>query len=433
MPAFNLPSDSRFKVYVHSFTFEDGQQIERPFIVLKDPDGSIRFTDYHKYAVSKSKRIRNITSNSIARCKAVAPLLNYCVYYCGLKSLKDLSVDMVKDYLRLYARRELPWDDEDTHRSEDTVARTAIYIFDYCEQMIQDKGLHCRLKKNDLYTYVDKRDRRTGKVISVKTPVFDIECTGGRVRKIFRDMPDKAFEVLFQHIAEAHPELLGVAMLGAFCGLRPSEACNIRRVDSPLGPGLLFKEEFIGGRSKVVEVEYDLRKEYTLRSDLISVGKIKKERKRKIPEIFLPAFVKTYNFYMQYLLRQKCEKEYCPFSVNKQGKAMTYASYLEKFHRMIKEEMIPIYLASDDAVLVLFGHMLMEHNLSPHVFRHWFTVQLVLAGMSIDQVQYYRGDNSPDSAFTYLQEKGDLERQYRKVTNKTFEYLSWAAGPGRKG
>ena len=70
----------------------------------------------------------------------------------------------------------------------------------------------------------------------------------------------------------------------------------------------------------------------------------------------------------------------------------------------------------------------MENNLSPHVFRHWYTVQLVLSGIdNVGELMGARGDTSPESSLTYLQNKGDLEKQYRKVNNGMFNYLSWAA------
>ena len=57
--------------------------------------------------------------------------------------------------------------------------------------------------------------------------------------------------------------------------------------------------------------------------------------------------------------------------------------------------------------------MLCEHRLTPHCLRHWFTVQLVLRGENIAGIQYWRGDRNPQSAFEYLQNKGDLVRELR--------------------
>jgi len=108
---------------------------------------------------------------------------------------------------------------------------------------------------------------------------------------------------------------------------------------------------------------------------------------------------------------------------------MTYDSYLKKFQDIIRNEMVPLYLASDDPEIVMYGRILLEHRLSPHVFRHWYTVQLVLSGINEPgTLMYWRGDSAPESALTYLQNKGELEKQYQKVNNEVFDYLLWASG-----
>jgi len=55
--------------------------------------------------------------------------------------------------------------------------------------------------------------------------------------------------------------------------------------------------------------------------------------------------------------------------------------------------------------------LLYENRLGLHALRHWFSVQLVLNGEDIGQIQYWRGDKTPESAFLYLQNKGDLVRE----------------------
>ncbi len=77
-----------------------------------------------------------------------------------------------------------------------------------------------------------------------------------------------------------------VVALGAFVGLRPSEACNVRREDSPLGAGIIFHQS----DNQVFKIEIDLRKEMPLRSDLKPTGRIKKERLQAVPYIFLEVF-----------------------------------------------------------------------------------------------------------------------------------------------
>ena len=39
------------------------------------------------------------------------------------------------------------------------------------------------------------------------------------------------------------------------------------------------------------------------------------------------------------------------------------------------------------------------------------------------QIQYYRGDKSPESALTYLSNKGELMRQVEAVHGKAIDYL----------
>ena len=39
----------------------------------------------------------------------------------------------------------------------------------------------------------------------------------------------------------------------------------------------------------------------------------------------------------------------------------------------------------------------------------------------------FRGHTSPESALTYISNKGELEKQFSKITNETFDYTLWAA------
>ena len=201
----------------------------------------------------------------------------------------------------------------------------------------------------------------------------------------------------------------------------------MRLVDSPLGPGILF--DMVNG--EVQKVHIDLLTELNLRSDMVSVGKIKKERKQQVPDIFVKVFYEAYTLYMQYRAGKRSEKEYGPFSVNQNGKAITYENYRQKFHAIMSKEIIPMFFEDEDPEVVLFGRILLEHRISPHVFRHWYTVQLVLSGIeNPGALMYWRGDSSPESVLTYLQDKGELEKKYRKVNNEMFNYLMWAAAGG---
>ena len=398
----------------------DNNLITRKFIVLKDQNGNIQFTDFHKYVKPINKTLQSINDDRNKHFYFVVKFLNYAYFHKGITTLDELSVPIVKEYLNAYGTGTLPGDQKG--RTKNTVQDCITAIMNFLEVFIKERKSKCKMKTDDLYKYVPTRNHN-GRTYNKKVPVFDVVYTK-KSKAIFRDIPNDAFDMLFEHIARYHTDLLGLVTLSAFAGLRPSEACNVRREDSVLGPGLLF--HIYDG--EVHRIQIDLRRELCLRSDLISTGQIKKERMQTVPLIFTDAFVDSYNNYIEYLNGKKYEAAYGAFTVNKQGKAITYDNYYQRFKKIIKEEMIPKYLKSDNPEIVLYGRLLMENNLSPHVFRHWYTVQLVLSGIdNVGELMHARGDSSPESSLTYLQNKGELEKQYKKVNNEMFNYLSWVA------
>lgn len=409
---------AKFSIYNYNLIMSDETIITRKFIVVKLDQGLI-FTNFHKYVLNPKKRVRKDTDSGYNRFDFVAKFLTYAFFDRGLKNLDSLTVEIVKDFLNGYGMGTLPGDSKG--RTKSTVEQCIMSVLDFLENFTKDRKGHCKIKKDDLFTTVPIRNKR-GVTIQKKVPIFDV-CYKEKTKDIFRDIPNKAFDLLFAHIAENHMEIFMLVCLSAFAGLRPAEACNVRRIDSPLGPGIIIETS----DGEVRKISIDLRKEYNLRSDHIRVGAIKKEKMRHVHIFFTDALAESYNKYMAYMDGRKYESDYGALTVNKQGKAMTYQSYYEKFHKIIKEEMIPIYLGSDEPEVVIFGKLLMENNMSPHVFRHWFTVQLVLNGVdNVGELMSARGDTSPESALTYLKNKGELEKQYRKVSNEAFDYLMWA-------
>lgn len=414
-------SGRQFSVYRHNFVVKDSTLIGRQFVVIRDAEGKLQFTDFHRY-INSAYNVRKITDDGNNRFRFIIQLLNYVFFHCGLEKLEDISVELVKEFLNDYGMCDLPWDDENTSRSKDTVNRCVATVMDFLTALIEDPKTECKIKVKDLYRMVNKRDKK-GHVYQVKEPVFEVRYLGRFKSPIFRDMPNRAFQLLLEHIIYQHTDILGLVINSAFGGLRPSEACNVRRPDSPLGPGIIFHK--VGG--EVYKIEIDLREELNLRSDFLPVGRIKKERMQVIPDIFFDAYVDLYNIYMEHLAGRKYEQEYGPFTVNKQGKAMIYDTYRQRFRAIIDDEMVPIYLADSDPEVVRFGRMLLEHKLSPHVFRHWYTVQLVLSGVEHEDLMHMRGDKSPESALAYIKDKSELVRQYRRVNNGIFDYIRWAA------
>lgn len=411
----------KFVVYKHSLVLGDNNIVTKQFIVLKHDDGNLQFTDFHRYVKSASK-IKSISDDGNKRFSYVVKFLNFIFGTLGLKSVDQLTLEMVREFFTLYGLSQLPGDSR--KRKKSTVEKCVNAVLDFLTLYLNERKEKAKLKAEELYSTTTFTNSR-GRVVKRKEPNFEIYVDDSNTEKaIFRDMPNSAFEMLFSHIAHYHKDLLMVVALGAFVGLRPSEACNVRREDSPLGPGILFHQS----DGQVFKIEIDLRKEIPLRSDLKPTGRIKKERLQAVPYIFLEVFLDTYNDYMTYLEGKKYEKDYGPLNLNRRGKALTYDVYYQRFSKIIRDEMIPIFLKSDDAEVVFFGQLLQEHNISPHIFRHWYTTQLVLSGVSeISELMSARGDKSPESAWVYLQNKGEIAKQYGQVNNGVFDYMNWRA------
>lgn len=408
-----------FSVYEHTLVLKDNQLISRKFIVLKDERNHIiAWTNYHIYIRSnRRKAARRITDDGNKRFYFVTKFLNYAFFdKYHIKKLTDINADIIKAFLNDYGKGTLPGDT--TTRTEQTVNTCIRTIIDFTDCLYQNHPDSCKYKPSNLYKTVEVRNTY-GKIIKKQIPIFDVVYNPNN-KQIFRDMPEKAFSIIFNYIIQNHTEILMLVALSAFAGLRPSEACNVRRSDSKLGPGI----RFVIIDEEVEDILIDLNKELNLRSDLKSVGAIKKERPQHVYPAFINAFYECYQIYMEYMENKPYEADYGALTVNKQGKAMTYNSYYHKFKGIIKE-CIPVLLKSNDPEVINYAYLLQENNLGPHIFRHWFSVKLTLFGEDISGLQTWRGDRSPQSALTYLQNKSDLVKQYRLVNNEMFDYHMW--------
>ena len=97
------------------------------------------------------------------------------------------------------------------------------------------------------------------------------------------------------------------------------------------------------------------------------------------------------------------------------GKAMPYATYVNRVQKLIHQHLKPMLQKSDDEREVVFARELDSRKLAPHAFRHVFTVMLVLENLTVGDIQKFRGDSSPESALTYLKNKGDLMQLVKSI------------------
>lgn len=410
----------RYAVYEHKLVTKDGLSYIRSFIVLKNQYGVIvRFTRLHNYTGAYAARtVRQLASDANARMHYICMMMNYIlidnyeVYKVDhvFKITKEMLIAFFTDYA-------MGKKADGGHRGSESVENCIHSVTLFFSKLVWKYGGYVTMKKNELYRESQGYDWK-GRVGRKSIPDFDIRYIPEE-KEIFRDIPTKVFKILMNLALRYAPDIAFAMALQAFAGLRPGEVCNVRQEGSPKGSGILFT--YLDGR--LIRADIDLTHEYAMRSDGVECGKIKKERKQGVYPPFLEAFRQLYELHKAFIATQSFEADYCPMFVNSSGMAMTYGNYYSRFQYLVDMYLRPLLLGYSDPECRIYGQMLCENKLAPHSLRHWFSVQLALRGEPLDQLQFWRGDKSPESALIYLQNKGDLVRELAKTNELLAAFL----------
>ena len=413
-----------YAVYEHKSVFDVTKAYTRAFIVLKNQyDVIVHFTGLHNYVDAYERGVCvPMRSDAKAKMHYVCAMLNYILIdnyeKFGVEHIFGIEKKMLDSFFQDYAFAK---QSDGSNKSNQTIEKCVYSITGFFRKLCRSFEGYMKISPNDLHSEKTVFSRR-GRAQKKLTPNFKVR-TAPSVKKIFRDIPTKVFQVIVNQAFCHAPEIVFAVCLQAFAGLRPGEACNVRQERSPLGSGLTI----ISIEGTVKKVEIDLTAKYVLRSDGVDCGNIKKPRRQQIYPAFLTAFSKAYEYHKQFI-QDGFEREYCPMFVNSRGKAMTYADYKSKFRNLITNYVCPELLHSNDPECRLYGQLLCENKLSPHALRHWFSVQLALMGEDVAGMQYWRGDSSPESAFVYLQNKGDLIKELAAANDMLADFLTTEGG-----
>jgi integrase len=410
----------RYGLYFHKQTAPDGSNYTKPLIVLRNDYGDIvRFTRLHGFAdASASKLFVPIASSGKERLYHICSMLNWIIIEqydrFRIDNVLAITKESLNGFFQSYA---IGADIGGSPRARVTVEKCISNIVEFFLKLKQNYGNTVALNTGELFTEQAVYGRNGRRAIK-RVPVF--QARGVDVQSdTFRELPTEAFKILLSLSFRYAPDIAFALCLQAFAGLRAGEALNVRQESSPLGSGIVLTR--IG--SFVRKIEIDLTRELQLRSDGVVVGGIKKPRVQCVYPPFIQAFAAAYEQHKAWLSAHRFESDYAPMFVNSKGLAMTYKDYAYRFKQLTERFFRPAALASDDEELRIYGQLLYENSLGLHALRHWFSVQLVLHGEDIAQVQFWRGDKSPESAFVYLRNKGDLVRELETSSEFLTEIL----------
>lgn len=410
-----IPDTKKFRVRELVRVLDGGVLNTKKFIILMFPDGTYRMTNFHVYVIGPGRHSRESDGNN--RFDFVVQFLNYTFFTCGLDCLDHLTIDMIIRFFRAYSVGKLS---NNNKISEKTLLQCKNAVHSFLMNLKNERP-EFRLDMDKAFT-THKASNQYGREFDKIDFAFFVESYTEEEDQQLRDIPTEAFHIILRHVIKYHTDILMLFALSAFGGLRPSEACNIRIGGTKCGPNIFF--ETVDG--KIERIWMDIQNETAIRSDGKKVGGIKKHRVHSVQKMFLNIFCQCYEIYQEYLENEKIklDEEYGAMTLNSCGKAMSYKTYKGRFEQVLTE-LIPIFEASDNTKLVMFAYALKVRNCRPHALRHWFTVQLVLAGFSAPEIKNARGDRSIDSANEYLAKKSEFEERYVTVLDGAFEYLLW--------
>lgn len=414
-----------YGLYNHRLITKDGLTFTRSFIVIKNDYGVIvRFTNLHNYAcIYENKVFVPIMSDAESRLHYICMMLNYVLIkhydrFC-IDHVFKVSLEALDCFFRDYAQEKLT---NGKYRGEQSIEKCVYAITAFFRKLRLKFGNYVLLKNEDLFTEKVVYNKY-GKFKKKKLPAFQVRGLP-KISEPFRELPTKAFRILLSLAFRYAPDIAFAICLQAFAGLRASEVCNVRQEGSPMGSGLIFTRI----ENRTIKIEIDLTRELMMRSDGVVCGKIKKERIQCVYPPFLEAFSAAYEYHKRFLSDHAYEMDYCPMFINKRSLAMTYDDYSRRFRLLIDDHFRAVLLECDDPECRIYGQLLYENQLTTHALRHWYSVQLTLHGEDIAQIQYWRGDKSPESAFEYLQNKGDLVRKLESANEFLAEVLMTEGG-----
>ncbi|MBQ7644489.1 MAG: hypothetical protein IJS84_05635, partial [Spirochaetales bacterium] len=269
-PGELLPPAYYYGVWQINLTRETGVAMPVTFIcVLDENDVLVRVTHLQDYIADGDNLTAPYEAYNKKRCLLFAKMLNYILVErrddYGIDSILDIEKVMMQDFFTDYASMNLPGDHTRAPETSWECVRICTFTM---KQLVVQYGSEMKITVQELVKTKTFRDFK-GVLVTKEVPNFTAhDMSNDPAREaIFRELPTKAFELLIPLAFRFTPDIAFGLCLGAFAGLRPGEICNVRQECSPWGAGIRFSVDTNGDPIP----EIDLRREYALRSDKVSV------------------------------------------------------------------------------------------------------------------------------------------------------------------
>ena len=420
-------SQYRFGVYKRKY-YVDGHEVDHCMIVLRDVETGLikKFTNFADYAIYSKFDDKSFSITGIDSVYTAAAFLNFVFVdnwpKYKITRISQITVMHARDYLMYFADKRTR---SGGYPSHERVCEKRKQVSRFLIALIREGKSNIREEEIVNYHFVkNRKDSLNGRFVPRYLIPIQYHDSSRGYKQLYRDMPLALADRLITMAETYDPEIAFALTLQLYVGLRSGEVCNIRQNTSVFGPcfRLTYGDDF---KMICTAIEIDLSKEYPLRSDGVSTGRIKKERKQGVFSLFVPEVESAYRRHLDLIRNKPVESSMpmflCRHPDRKSGKymAMTNSGYRDRVQRLFYKHVLPSCRDDADPYMRAYYEEMQGHTWGTHGCRHWYTVSLVLNGVdNVAELMTYRGDRSPRSAMVYLERKGELNRRYAKAANK---------------
>lgn len=391
-----------------------GKQNIYYFIIFKSlSTHKMTVTSYSRYLLIDLINLKPNTVNYHA--KIVVSFLNYVFLEkykeYKLNDITNLKIQHGEEFLRDYASGKINGKKTDSTIITTKNILSRFYYFLYREYKSKMKYIserdfqtmkfsNRRYKRNNYSSYIGYLN------------LFKVVLPGYVPPKRIKSISINLFRIILKYYKINHPNLVLAICFQAFGGLRAGEVCNITQSK------LNWSKE--GNDFKNFTV--DLREKIKIRDDAVDVGSIKKPRIQAIHPLFLETFKVVYKRHMKMI--KNTPNKYNALFLNSRGDAITYQSYSKIFKNAIKNIMQTLN-EKDDYESMSELNILMSGRIGTHVFRHFFTQQLVASNLirSSAELAYWRGDSNLNSSTVYLANSYYVDENIKDMQYKMMKLI----------
>lgn len=403
------------------------------FIALRDTHANytVSFTRLEQYLQDTKNEYRK--GETIGnKAMNVCQMLNYLfIKTRKANAISDITWDMLNEFFEFYINEK----DDTGNRirgKKDTLRRCMKDVVLFMKNYIKANSSKAKFKISVDDLFYDKivYDIKNGGYKEVISPSFSDKFPDDTPSK-FRDLPEPYYYLLIRVAKEFMPEMVFPLTLQAYAGIREGEVCNLTQGSIKVTEGIGY----------VSNMELDLTQNAVFEDfPTKNVGTIKVNRKQKIYTTFVDKAYSEYKRYLEELeviskkkknIRFELGNKNLPLFYNEWGKPLTASAYAARFNKLFNEYFLPTlyYVAkqkkTNNAIDFAYYEKYKMDYPAAHCLRHWFTMHLVIDGLSEAEIQNWRGDSSPETAKYYYHNQGLLKKKFIETT-LTYQNIIWS-------